>query len=154
MALRQRLCQGSADGHVHGDEARRRKVGIEVGEQFEIQATVGGEIEVARAGKLNGAVSGEVSSLSDKVQLLDLHGLAGEGEANRVLVTDLSVFDFDGEGSQRTVEDPQFGLAEWTTQIERTGNGRMSCELTGENGAPHGVEIELIHLKREVRGIA
>ena len=152
-ALRQRLGEGAADGQVHGDEAGRGEVGIEAGEQFEVEAAVGGEIERARARELHGAVRGEVSSLPDKVELLDVDRLVGEREANGILIVDLYIFDVEGESGQVAVESPLPGLAEWTAQIERAGDGGMSRELAAEIGAPESVEIELIHLERKVGGI-
>ena len=53
----------------------RREVGIEAGEQFEIEAAIGGEIESARAGELHGAVRGEVSSLPQQMELLNVDRL-------------------------------------------------------------------------------
>ena len=48
-ALRERIGEGSTDGHVHRNQARGRKVGVKAGKQLEVEMPVGCEIECAAA---------------------------------------------------------------------------------------------------------
>ena len=99
-------------------------------------------------------MSSEVGSLPLKVELLNLSRAIGEGEKNRILIMDFHVFHVESKGGQFTVDDPLIGLAEWTAQVDRASDGRMSRKSAVEIGAPERVEIELVQLKGEVRGIA
>ena len=152
-ALRQRLGKTSTNGHVHSDEAGGREVRIEAGEQFEVEPTIGCEIQCACAGEFDRAVHAEVSTLPHEVELLDVDRLIGEGESNGILIMELYIFDIERNCTQVAGEDPLPGLAEWATQVERTGDGRMSRELAAEIGDPESVEIDLVRLKGQVGGI-
>ena len=66
----------------------------------------------------------------------------------------LNVFDVEVKGCQLAVERPLPGVAEWTTYIERASHDGMSGDPAAQIRVPQGVKIELVHLKREVGGIA
>src|SRR5580704_5443679 len=152
-ALRQGVGKTPTDGHVHSDEAGGREVRIEAGEQFEVEPTIGREIQCACAGEFDRAVHAEISTLPHEVELLDVDRLIGEDESNGILIMDLYIFDVERNCTQVAGEDPLPGPAEWATQVERTGNGGMSRELAAEIGDPESIEIDLVRLKGKLGGI-
>ncbi|MGO9165787.1 MAG: hypothetical protein ACLP56_02835 [Candidatus Sulfotelmatobacter sp.] len=98
-------------------------------------------------------MKGEVSSLPEQVELLDVQGLVREGEADRILIMEFDVFKVERESGEVPVKSPERGMAEWTAEIDGAGGGGRSGELGSEIEMPEGVEIKLIHAKREVDGI-
>ena len=99
-------------------------------------------------------MNGEVSSLPQHVELLDVNRFVREDEANGILVVKLDVFEIEGEGGKIAVESPARGVEERAVKLKRACDGRMPAELSAKIGVPEGIEIELIHAERKIGGIA
>ena len=108
---------------------------------------------VREPGQLNSTVRGEVRTFPHEVKLLDVNRPVGKDEANGILIADLYILDLERKCTQVAGQAPLPGLEQRPTQSKRAGDGRMSGELAAEIGAPEGVNIQLVRLKRQVGGI-
>src|ERR1700734_187023 len=72
-ALRQRIVKSSADRHIDGSESGCSNVGVETRNQLEIDTPVGGEIQAASTRELHRAMSSQISSLAEHVQLFNVN---------------------------------------------------------------------------------
>ncbi len=138
---------------MNGHQTGSGQIWVHTSEQLEVSLPVGCHVELLRTGEVNRAVAGNVRSLAHKVSRCDDRRLVGIGETHRALVVQLGVFHLDKEVGCRPLQRPLPRIAKRSLHRDRAAHGRVSGELLAEISAPQGVEIKMIGLRGNVRGI-
>src|SRR3984957_10257880 len=102
---------------------------------------------------MNGTVSNHVRALSHQMPRFNVNGLVRISKKRGTLMVKFGILHFDRNIGSAAVERLSPRIAQRSTHRYRTAERGVSGKLLSQIGAPQRVQIDMIHLHRNVRRI-